>query len=208
MGVKPLLLLLLLILPAGVVPASAQMGGPYESQVRLTLYAPCVVKLEYEYTKNVSVSDVSSMGPSLYEATQSPLEFRFEAEDVDTYIFTVELAYEYRTIQTMRLTLFSGSQPPSTIELPAEAANVTFRFEVTVQKEPVYPTVEDIAENVASHITGQLEIFHAENQSIYRHIYEGLLNYSYLFALVVVALIILLFIVYKGLRREEWTQKG
>ncbi len=201
MRVRTLLLLLLILLPAGVVPpVSAQRT--YESHLRLNLYSPCTLKLEYEYTKNVTVGDVSSMGPSLYEVTHSPIEFRFEASDIDTYAFTLQLAYEVRTIQTMKLTVFSGSQPPSTIEMPAEAANVTLYFEVTVHKEPSYPTVEEITENLITHMTGQLEIYHADNQRTFRLISQGLTNYSYLVALVVVALIILIFLVYRSLGRE------
>jgi len=192
------LLLLVLLLPAPVT-ASAQ-GGEYESRIRLNLYAPVTIRLEYAYTRNATVGDVSSLGPSLYEVTHSPVEFRFEAGDIDAYTFTVELSYGVRTHQNIRLTIFSGSLLPSTIELPVEAEALALRFEVTVQQEPVYPSVEEITENIVTHMTGQMEIYQAENQRTYRLINEGLTGYSYLVALVVVALIILIIVVYRSIQ--------
>ena len=192
------LLLLVLLLPAPVT-ASAQ-GGEYESRIRLNLYAPVTIRLEYAYTRNATVGDVSSLGPSLYEVTHSPVEFRFEAGDIDAYTFTVELSYGVRTHQNIRLTVFSVSLLPSTIELPVEAEALALRFEVTVQQEPVYPSVEEITENIVTHMTGQMEIYQAENQRTYRLINEGLTGYSYLVALVVVALIILIIVVYRSIQ--------
>jgi len=61
------LLLLVLLLPA-TVTAYAQ-GGQYESRIRLNLYAPSTIRLEYAYTSNVTVGDVSSLGPT---STRSP----------------------------------------------------------------------------------------------------------------------------------------
>ena len=192
------LLLLVLLLPAPVT-ASAQ-GGEYESRIRLNLYAPVTIRLEYAYTRNATVGDVSSLGPSLYEVTHSPVEFRFEAGDIDAYTFTVELSYGVRTHQNIRLTIFSGSLLPSTIELPVEAEALALRFEVTVQQEPVYPSVESITENIVTHMTGQMEIYQAENQRTYRLINEGLTGYSYLVALVVVALIVLIIVVIRSIQ--------
>ena len=190
-------LLLLLILP---VPTVHAQGGLYESHLRLNLYGPSTVRLEYAYTRNVTVSDVSSLGPTLYEATTSPEAFRFEAGDIDAYSFTLELAYGQRTFQTLRLTTFSGSLLPSMIELPVEAETLVFYFEVTVTPEPVYPSIEEITGNIVQHMTGQMEIYQAENQRTYRLIGEGLTGYSYLVALVVVALIVLIVVVYRSVQ--------
>ena len=192
------LLLLVLLLPAPIT-ASAQ-GGAYETRIRLNLYGPSIIRLEYAYTRNVTVGDVSSLGPTLYEVTHSPVEFRFEANDIDAYTFTVKLAYGVRTLQNIRLTIFSGSLLPSTIEIPVEAETLTIHFEVTVQQEPVYPSVEKITENIVTHMTGQMEIYQAENQRTYRLINEGLTSYSYLVALVIVALIVLIIVVYRSIQ--------
>ena len=191
------LLLLVLLLPAPI--ASAQSNA-YESRIRLNLYGPSIIRLEYAYTSNVTVGDVSSLGPTLYEVTHSPVEFRFEANDIDAYTFTVKLAYGVRTHQNIRLTVFSGSLLPSTIEIPVEAETLTLRFEVTAQPEPAYPSVEEITENIVTHMTGQMEIYQGENQRTYRLISEGLTGYSYLVALVVVALIILIIVVYRSVQ--------
>jgi len=192
------LLLLVLLLPAPVT-ASAQ-GGEYETRIRLNLYGPSIIRLEYAYTRNVTVGDVSSLGPTLYEVTHSPVEFRFEAGDIDAYTFTVKLSYGVRTLQNIQLTFFSGSLLPSTIEIPVEAETLTLHFEVTVTPEPVYPSIEEITENIVQHMTGQMEIYQAENQRTYRLIGEGLTGYSYLVALVVVALLVLIVVVYRSVQ--------
>ncbi len=195
------LLLILLLLPAPT-PAFAQTRT-YESRLRPNLYAPLIIRLEYAYTSNITVSDVSSLGPTLYQVTHGPQEFRFEASDIDAYTFSIELSYGVRTYQNLKLTIFSGSLLPSTIEIPVEASILTLHFEVTAQPEPVYPSVEQITENIVTHMQGQMDIYQGENQRTYRLINEGLTGYSYLVALVVVALIVLVVVVYRSYQGER-----
>ena len=194
------LLLMLLLLPAPIAFAQTPV---YESRLRLNLYSPLIIRLEYAYTSNVTISDVSSLGPTLYEVTHSPQEFRFEASDIDAYAFTVELSYGVRTFQSIRLTVFSGSLLPSTIEIPVEASRLSLHFEVTVQPEPVYPSIEEITENIVASMTGQMEIYQGENQRTYRLINDGLTSYSYLVALVVIALIVLIIVIMRFTKREQ-----
>ena len=203
MRIRALLPLLLLVFTAftPVQEAFAQ-GLDQPFHFKLHLYSPCKVRLDYEYTKNITVSDVTSLGPSLYEVTHSPIDFRFEASDVDTYSFTLELVYEVPTIQVLTLTVFSGSQPPSTLQIPVASKKVVIEFEVTVALEPKYPSVDEITEQVIQHLMGQLEIYHSENQQAYRLIQRGIANFSYLVALNIVGLIILGAVVYVNTRRS------
>ena len=191
--------LVLLLLVFLILPLPSTSAAPYESKLKLRVYAPSTVRLEYYYTRNVTVSDVSSYGPTLYEVVHSPQEFRFEASDLDTYTFDVELEYGAITSQTLRLTIFSGSLIPSYIEFPVNAETLRFSFEVSIQNEPTYPSLEEITENIVAHMAGSLDIYQAENQRTFRLIDQGLKSYSYLMAAVVVALIILVITVYRSL---------
>ena len=195
-----LLLPLLLCLTAAIPPAQAQ-GPRYETRIRLNLYAPAIVKLEYEYTRNITVGDVSSLGPSLYEVRHSPEYFQFSTEDIDQFTWTLELQYGVRMRQVMRLTIFSGSTPPNTIELPVEAQELIINFEVTVQPEPRYPTSDEIAERLMSHLMGTLEGYHGENQRIFRALNRTIAFYGALAALNVVAIVAVVALLYKQMER-------
>ncbi len=194
----PLLLLLLLSLPAP--PVQGEVG--YETHIKLNLYSPAVIKLDYEYTRNITIGDVSSLGPSLYEITHGPTGFRFSAADIDTYTFNLELVYAVRTRQVILLTIWSGSMPPNTVELPVEADRLLIHFEVNVQPEPRYPTADEITERLLSHLRGTLEEYHGENQRIFRLLNRTIAFYGYLAAINVVALLVLAAIIYTQLRRR------
>lgn len=194
-----LLPLLLLCLMAQLPPAQAQEPR-YETKIRLSLYSQARVRLEYEYTRNITIGDISSLGPSLYEVRHSPEYFEFITEDKDQFTWTLELQYGVRMRQIMRLTIFSGSMPPSTIELPIEAQELIIHFEVTVQPEPRYPTSDEIAERLMSHLMGTLETYHGENQQMWRVMGRTLNLYGALAALNVVAVIIVAALLYTQLR--------
>jgi len=194
------ILLLLFCIPAYTASGFVQ---EHESNIRLNLFAPGKVRLDFEYTKNVTVGDVSAMGPSLYEVTHSPMDFSFEARDVDHYRFNVELSYEVLTIQTVILTIFSGSQPPSSVEIPVDSARLTFNFDVTCSPEPMYPSKEEITERVVSHILDQLERYHVDNLNTFRLFNAGLNNVVLLMGVVVVLIIVVCGILYTVIRRRE-----
>jgi len=197
--------LLVLILLGAIVPMGEANGLMFDhtSTIMLNLYAPGSVKLEFEYTRNVTVGDVTSVGPTLYEVTHSPVDFLFEAQSVDQYRFHVELTYDIVTIQTLKITIFSGSMLPSVIELPIEGNKIRFNFEVTASKEPTYPSKEEITERVVAHILDQLEIYRNSNLQTYYLFERGLDNITEVSGVLAIALLIIGAIVFTLIRRQS-----
>jgi len=165
-----LVIIMLALLPTPQVQARKTP----EAWVTLTLFAPAIVTVDYTYTHNVSVSDVSSFGPSLYEIKHTPLSLSFEAQDFDEYLFTLELVYSGVMYQQIKITTFGGSHPPSQIEIPFEGDRFIIYFSIRTMKEPSYPTTESITENVVRQIGAKLDEYQSISTVSFTLLTDGL----------------------------------
>lgn len=194
-----LILLFTILIPC--VPASAR--DPQESWINLHLLTPCTVRVDYHYTKNITISDVQSFGPSLYEVTHSPIDFKFEAYDADSYNFNLELKYELYMTQVIKITLTSGTQPPSSMEVPIEGDIIRFHFEVNTTPEPVYPSVDDITEEVVKHLSGQLQIYQETIHRGFQSFTGGLNNITVISGAIVLVLLAVAGVLYKSVKETN-----
>lgn len=197
---KPFLLLLIILSICSPRMVGAQRE--YDTEIGLTVYAPCKIQVDFDYTRNVSVGDVYSLGPSLFEVTTSPIEFFFVTTDVDSYSFDLELSYEFHTIQTLRLRINSGSVPPSIIEMPVEASKLTMHFSVTVLREPEYPSTEEVTESVVQYLGGMYEQYQGENARMFRMIYDLQQYQNLALTAVSIGLLVVAGIVFMNIRRR------
>ena len=140
----------------------------------LNIFAPCLIQVEYATAKNVTVSDVQVHGPSLYEVTQTPSTFQFEAFDIDGYSLSLTLDYDVITTQSISISIFSGNQPPNIIQVPIEADEVSLHFDITAGKEPVYPSPMEITNSVMSQMRTDLNVFHEDNLRSIRSLKDNL----------------------------------
>jgi len=145
---KVLSLVLFIILP--LIPScTAQPYPEYEQEWVLTqdCYAPAKVNINYPYTHNHSISDISCLGTtSLYRHSGGPENILFEAEDIDTYRYTVELFYSEITYVRVTTGIWSGSHTPDEAEYNFYTMHLTIYVVLTVGEEPKFPTAEETAE--------------------------------------------------------------
>ena len=155
---------LLLILFAATTPVYCEEEVPAVASFNLQAYAPARVVISYAYTNNFSVTDVSSLGKSLYKIVSSPTSIEFRAEDVDTYTFTVEIKYAVITSQSLQIAVFSSSHAPEGFQFNVKDDYVRIKFTLTVTEEPRYPSAQDVAEQVVRQVADQLAEFRTQTE--------------------------------------------
>jgi len=154
------ILFLILLSHLLVMPVHAEDDGSSEvASLNLQAYKPARIVITYAYTNNFSVSDVSSMGRSMYKITSGPTSIEFKAEDVDRYTFTVEIKYAAVVGQSIQIAVFSAGNPPEGLQFNVKTSIVRLQFTVTVTEEPRYPTAQEVAEQVVRQVANELMQF-------------------------------------------------
>jgi len=155
----------LLLLPSSTATVSAETPSEVLS-LNLRAYPPARILVSYAYTQNYSLSDVSSLGKSIYRHILSPTSIEFQAEDVDQYTFTATIRYAAIVEQSIQIAVFSGNHPPEAVQFNVKSDTVRIQFTLTVEQEPRYPTSVEVAEQVVRQISGQLEEFRYETRKV------------------------------------------
>lgn len=111
-------------------------------------YAPAKISINYVYTHNHSIYDISSLGTtSLYRHSGGPTNILFEADDYDTYRYTVELLYNNIIEQHLVVGIWSGTQQVQpNYEYHFYTVRVIIHVTLQVTEQPQFPTAEETAE--------------------------------------------------------------
>ena len=161
------LLVSLLFFFSQTTPSRAQEDDTGEAaSLNLQAYVPARILISYTYTNNFSVTDVSSMGKSLYKITSGPTSIEFKAEDIDRYTFTVDIKYAAVVTQSVQIAVFSAGSPPEGLQFNIRGSYVRLKFSLTVTEEPMYPSAQEVAEQVVLQVSYQLTEFERQTQDI------------------------------------------
>jgi len=210
-------ILILLCLPlATVFAATTEEATVSAVTMSLQAYAPARIVISYAYTNSFTVGNVSSMGRSMYKIVSSPTGIEFEGVDVDRYTFTADVGYGTVTDQLIQVAVFSADHPPEGIQYNVRGKVVKVTVALTVEKEPKYPTAEEVAEAVVNQISTQLQDFRTQTERIVetqnRNVMMQWVLIGFNACVSFAFLIILLFQVYPQLsrirREEDRTRKG
>jgi len=132
----------------------------------LQAYAPARILVSYSYTNNFSVTDISSVGQSLYKVTSGPTSIEFKATETDRYTFTVEVKYATIVTQSIQIAIFSGNHAPEGIQINVKGDTIRLKFTLTVTEEPKYPSAQDVAEQVVRQVSNELTLFEQQTNRI------------------------------------------
>lgn len=162
--------LIFFILLLGFAGSSTQrsLGQEVYEVASLSLqgYAPTRVLISFMYTNNFSVTDISSLGQSLYKISSGPTSIEFKAEDIDRYTFNVHLSYGDEVAQSIQIATFSSTWAPEGIQFNVKGKDIVLRFVLTVTKEPMYPSPEEVAEHVVLQVSNQLMEFESRMDEV------------------------------------------
>jgi hypothetical protein len=202
-----LLLSLLLFSSLSSITMVRGEEGAEVAGFNLQSYAPARILISYTYTNNFSVTDVSSIGKSLYKVISGPTSIEFQAQDIDQYTFTVEIKYAAIVTQSVQIAVFSAGYAPEGMQLNVKGNVVRLKFTLTVTEEPRYPSAQDVAEQVVLQVANQLNEFRRQTTDILdvhtKNIEMQWLIVGFTMAVSVAFVVILVFWVYPQLRRLQ-----
>jgi len=141
-------------------------SSEFEVIIDWPCYKPTKITFNYAYTHNHSISDITTVGASLYKHTGGPTFIEFIAEDIDTYTFRVTLSYRNETSQSILVGLWSGTQPLKGLTLKAASETFIIHVRLAVMEEPSYPTESEVAEEVVHQIEQSLVQQQDENRRL------------------------------------------
>jgi len=210
-NVKKAVSLILLILACLLAaPSTKAQTESYYATLRmpaLELYAPAEVTVSYVYTNNVSIQ-VNTLGPSLYEATTSPVMARFETQEFDTYTIFLRIQYSRPVEQTIQIGIFEGGRAAKSVEFDVNAEIIDIKFVVSVVQAPEYPTAEQIALAITEYFRNEILSLRGDLQSLTDTIQNSLVFASALaiisFAVSLVAIVAIFYMHRKTSELMEW----
>jgi len=163
------------------------------ASLNLRVYRPARILITYTYTNNFSVSDVSSVGQSLYKITSGPTSIEFKAEDIDIYTFTVTIRYAEIVGQSIQIAVWSGNQPPQGLQINVKSNIVKIRFEVTVSEQPQYPSAQEVAGQVVKQIASELAAYRRQTDETLNMLNQNMLVQWFLIVFCASATIFMLY---------------
>ena len=198
-----LLMMLLLVFIAPPKVSAANTASWFNFHV----FAPCEIRIDFIYTKNLTISDVQSIGPSIYDITQNPQSVTFTAGDIDEYSFTVTLEYTYVVEQNIKISIKGGNYIPDLVQFPLKGQRFDLHFTVQTSIQPTFPTVEEITYNIVSQMSTRLDFIRLDIVSQI-DVLEGGLNWMSTTTLVMsIVLIVLVVVLIQLLTRRSKQDK-
>lgn len=125
-------------------------------------------------------------GSSLWTSSESPIAFEFDAKDVDTYTFDIELQYNASTDQVLSLSYWSGTLAPCQIKAHIVGTDILVHFQMVVNTEPVIPSKEAIAEAVVMQVKQDLADYQNQVAQLTDQFQQNIMT---MWAIIVVALL-------------------
>jgi len=152
----PLLLTLILI-------SSARGNGiqPFIANPEINTFIETRIVVSYSFTQNVT-SNAYSSGQSVWQVTTDPLVTTFTTSAADKFIWHLTISYTMVVDQTLTIAIFSGDKPVDTWSYPIETDKIILNFDVTVTKQPQYPTAEELADKAVEVFRNELAEIIAE----------------------------------------------
>lgn len=166
-----------------VVPPFTGYDAEFEFE---NLYVPAKVVVQFVYTLNFSVTNVRTLGNSLWTATVGPVGIEFNAKDVDTYEFDVILMYGEVTDQVVQTAIWSGTFPPNSMPIRFSQTAIYLHFRLVCTEQPRPPTPEEVAEQVQMLTRQDLEYYMDQVTLLTRQFEQNLLTQWVMIAAVVV----------------------
>jgi hypothetical protein len=143
-----------------------------EATIDWFTYKPTKITFNYQYTHNHSISEVATIGQSLYKYSGGPTFFEFIAQDVDDYTFTLTIGYTNATQNlTVLVGLFSGNLPPQGFSIKGKLADtIIINVHLKVTEQPSYPTDDQVADAVVNKIQQNLVQQQEENRKLWEQV--------------------------------------
>lgn len=144
MKCKLALTALSLLLGCMIPQASAYDIEPFSTSMELNTYIETRIIVSFAFTQNVT-SDAYSAGKSVWQVNIDPLSTSFTTSAADKFTWKLRISYGVVVDQTVTIAVFSGDEAIDTTMFNVQTDQLVLNFEITITKQPEYPTAEDLA---------------------------------------------------------------
>ena len=152
---------ILLILLALIPQVRGVDVEPYTMHHELNTYIDTRIVVSYTFTQNVT-TDCNSAGNSVWQAEIGPLSTTFVTSAADKFNWHLAVEYETVVFQTVSIAIFSGDEPVDYMDFEILTDRFSMVFEITVTKQPEYPTAEELADMSIEVLENKLAEYVAE----------------------------------------------
>lgn len=111
-------------------------------------FKPTNIIISFPYTHDHDITQITTIGASMYRTEGGPTSLTFNALDVDVYTFRVTLRYDNSTDRTIGISLWSGSLSMEGYTWSQASQIFIIDFRIEVKEEPHYPTKDEVAAEV------------------------------------------------------------
>jgi len=162
---------------------------PARWNIEYTLFLPSAVIVSWDvWTPSASYRNITVAGYGNYRITTTRNNMRFECLDADVYGFTIEISYNMSIEQTIAITIMSGSKGViAKNNYLVNTDRIIIYFSLRTEKEPVYPTKEEIITGIVNSTRQWLQ--EIERKSMVTVNYQNYLL-AFLTALILVVLVL------------------
>lgn len=182
-----------------VADAQVQNDAVFEFQ----LYAPAKIVVQFAYTVNFSVTNVHTLGYSLWTETASPIGVQFDAKQIDTYEFDLILQYNQTVDQNIQVGIWSGTLAPASTTIHGVSKHIQLHFKLVVTEQPKPATPDEVAAATMNMVRQDLEYYMDQITLLSRKFEENLLTQWVIIAATAISSICSLMVSIYVLRRER-----
>jgi len=162
---KPKILMLVLLAACIGAVITPQVKGinsePFTMKHEINTYIETRIIVSYTFTQNVT-TDAYSAGNSVWHAQIGPLSTTFVTSAADKFNWQLSVHYGIIVYQTVTIAVFSGNEPVDYMEFDISANYFIMDFEITVTKQPEYPTAQELADMSIEVLENRLAEYVAE----------------------------------------------
>lgn len=154
----------------------------HEFFVDRTVFKPVTVQVNFPYTHSSNVSEITTIGSSLYKYQITPTSVSFVADDIDVYTFTIDVGYDNATRREILIGISQGDMPMEGYTWYETGVDYCVHFRLTMTTEPTYPSDVEVAQQVVQ----QLQQTFVQQLEAQRKILDGVQATSYTTSIVTV----------------------
>lgn len=183
---------------------TANATNVYETSLDWPCFNPTKITFNFPYTNDHSITDIATIGSSVYKYTGGPTSLEFIASDVDIYSFTVTISYGNLTKVTIMAGLWSGTLAMDGFSLTATCTTFIIHVKLSTTTQPSYPSVSDVAQEVVHQLEQTVVQQQQENRALMADLERATtMNSIFATSATVIAIVSLLVIGFMFRRRRE-----
>jgi hypothetical protein len=196
----PLIALVVIVL--WLIPQVYAVGSfPHEITLDIPCFKPTKITFNYAETTNASLRDIHTLGSGQYTHTGARSYYEFQARDVDTYEFDLDLMYGVPTNQSVSIAVWSGNLPMQSMMQQSIYDLLQIHVVLRVQDQPSFPTQEEVSQAVVASIEKSLQDYYSAMNNLMAQQNQAIVTATAIAGTSIVAMVLIVVIVVVEVRR-------